>query len=57
MSHNEPGIYYDPGDENKMGWMNKPDVSFQLNDNNTISIIFETLPKSDILLFIVEGFV
>ena len=48
MSHNEPGVYYDPGDENKMGWMTKPDVSFQLNDNDTISIIFETLPKSDI---------
>ena len=44
-STGQEGIYYDP--DLDYGWVAKNDVSFQINDDGTISIIFETLPKED----------
>lgn len=50
-SRKEESVYYDPESDDN-GWKVKKDVSFQLNDDRTISVIFETLPEEDLNLCI-----
>jgi hypothetical protein len=50
-TENEDGYYYDPGLPSKFGWKVKKDVYFQLNSNNTTSLIFNTLPSNKFCIY------